>query len=464
MKVKGEERRGEIRQNPPPSLTIIILYRSSRDNESMSENPHPSPPSADDDNGGDTSKRRKNRPGRSSRRRKHKARSILMEATGETITTNNDVIKDSLKESVVPTDRSYTLEGVKVRRKEEWLKRRKSVHNLIHNDVSSSFDQVDEQQTQHIHDESSSLDPIDECQLKAQLGYVPGNAVCVAARTSLEESFNISDASEIDDNLQASSSPSTPPSVLKLYPMAVRETYRGGTTDGRRFKGRRRGVERSSTKGNDEKTDDSNNNQSTTNTDSKKAKKERCWFIETPSDGQAAVATKIDTVSQHDGDDEEAPKHIIEPFPTTYWLTSPKLRTYISKMELSKDNNVQTIERRLRSSQEYLNQMERAHKSYGRTRWQLLTSQDRERVIERGWENALDERRGVAGISLTKGRFDCVKCLHAHAAHYLAQVAEWEEEMEMGDTEDEECNRDDLNLVGKWTMEAVEKLLLENAC
>ena len=69
----------------------------------MSENPHPSPPSADDDNGnGDASKRRKNRPGRSSRRRKHKARSILMEATGETITTNNDVIKDSLKESVVP--------------------------------------------------------------------------------------------------------------------------------------------------------------------------------------------------------------------------------------------------------------------------------------------------------------------------------------------------------------------------
>lgn len=440
--------------------------------------PHPSPPSADDDNGngGNTSKRRKNRPGRSSRRRKYKARSILMEATGETIiTTNNDVIKDSLKESVVPTDRSYTLEGVKVRRKEEWLKRRKSVHNdlINNNDVSSSFDQVDEQQTQHIHDEgSSSLDPIDECQLKAQLGYVPGNAICVAARTSLEESFNISDAiSEIDDNLQASSSssspPSSPPSVLKLYPMAVRETYRGGTTDGRKFKGRRRGVERSSTKGNDEKTDDSNNQSTTNNTDSKKAKKERCWFIESPSNGQAAVATKIDTVAQHDDDDDkeapEAPKHIIEPFPTTYWLTSPKLRTYISKMELSKDNNVQTIERRLRSSQEYLNQMERAHKSYGRTRWQLLTSQDRERVIERGWENALDERRGVAGISLTKGRFDCVKCLHAHAAHYLAQVAEWEEEMEMGDAEDEECNRDDLNLVGKWTMEAVEKLLLEKA-
>lgn len=430
----------------------------------MNENPHPSS-DVDNGNGGDASKRRKNRPGRSSRRRKHKARSILMEATGETISTN-DAIKDSLKESsVVPTDRAYTLEGVKVRWKEEWLKRIKSVRNLINNDVSSSFDQ-NEEQTQHMHDESSSLDPIDECQLKAQLGFVPGNAICVAARTSLEGSFNITDASEIDGNPQTSSSKSqsSPPSVLKLYPMAVRETYKGGTTDGRKFKGRRRGVERSSTKGNVEKNDDSNNQSSNNTIDSKKAKKERCWFIESPSDGKAAVTTKIDTVARNDDVDKEsteAPKHIIEPFPTTYWLTSPKLRSYISKMELSKDNNVQTIERRLRSSSEYLNQMERAHKSYGRTRWQLLTSQDKESVIERGWKNALDERRGVAGISLTKGRFDCVKCLHAHAAHYLAQVAEWEEEKEMGD---EECNRDDLNLVGKWTMEAVEKLLLENAC
>jgi len=78
--------------------------------------------------------------------------------------------------------------------------------------------------------------------------------------------------------------------------------------------------------------------------------------------------------------------------------------------------------------------------------------------MERGWENALDERRGVAGISLRKGRFDCVKCLHAHVAHYLAQVAEWEEENE---GERGECERDDLNLVGKWTMESIEALLID---
>jgi hypothetical protein len=73
-----------------------------------------------------------------------------------------------------------------------------------------------------------------------------------------------------------------------------------------------------------------------------------------------------------------------------------------------------------------------------------------------------------------------VKCLHAHVAHYLAQVSEWEEEEEeeargrRGPPPDavgsssasasasaaawshpEGCARDDLNLVGRWTMEAV---------
>ena len=132
--------------------------------------------------------------------------------------------------------------------------------------------------------------------------------------------------------------------------------------------------------------------------------------------------------------------------------------------------------------------MKRAHESYGTTRYELLTNNDRTKIIQRGWKNALDETRGVAGIRLNnnsgRGRgggvgYDCVKCLHAHAAHYLAQVAEWEEEEELdlekksisqqkqkkkscdssddndGEKKEEkkECDRDDLNLIGKWTME-----------
>lgn len=388
------------------------------------------------------SKQRKNRPGRSSRRRKLKARSIFFEATGrrEIIADNNTETNNKSTQktsSVVPSDRGYSLEGVKLRRMEEW-----------------------QQKQQYDESTITSLDPIDEYQLKSQLGFVPGNAICVAARTSFEEMFSPPPAStpiiintdgretEKKGADDAHSPSRRPPSVLKLYPMAIREIYRGGTTDGRRFKGRRRGV----VEGTRNKEPNTSNE-----TRTKKDKKERCWYISPTNEESAAKEAK-----EEERDQEicfpSPTQHIIEPFPTLYWLTSPKLRSYISKMELSKENNVQTMERRLRSSQEYLDQMKRAHASYGKARWGLLTPQDRESVIQRGWGNALDERRGVAGINLSRGRFECVKCLHAHVAHYLAQIAEWEEEQ---DEEEKECKRDDLNLIGKWCMDALEKNLHE---
>ena len=107
------------------------------------------------------------------------------------------------------------------------------------------------------------------------------------------------------------------------------------------------------------------------------------------------------------------------------------------------------MEQRIRNNPNYLAQMQRAHASYGRKRWELLTNDDRADVLQRGWKKALDERRGVAGINM-EGGCDRVKCLHAHAAHYLAQIAERE-----GAGEGAAEGEDDLNLVGKWTMEAV---------
>ena len=136
------------------------------------------------------------------------------------------------------------------------------------------------------------------------------------------------------------------------------------------------------------------------------------------------------------------------------------------------------MERRLKSSAVYLEQMERAHKSYGKSRWELLTDEDRTEVLKRGWGEALGVERGVAGIRPKKSKdnigndgvkltWDGVKCLHAHAAHYLAQVEEWRNEQHCVNIKEgndlavmiRECNRDDLNLVGKWTMEAVLELI-----
>merc|ERR1712238_195098 len=58
-----------------------------------------------------------------------------------------------------------------------------------------------------------------------------------------------------------------------------------------------------------------------------------------------------------------------------------------------------------------------AHLSYGNERWATLTHHDKETIIyPRKWEGAIGPERGVAGIR----RYETVKCLHAHAAHYLA--------------------------------------------
>ncbi len=50
-------------------------------------------------------------------------------------------------------------------------------------------------------------------------------------------------------------------------------------------------------------------------------------------------------------------------------------------------------------------------------------------VTEKGWTEALNVSRGVAG----QKNFSCIKCLHAHYAHWLATkndiVGEWVHEL-----------------------------------
>lgn len=329
-----------------------------------------------------------------------------------------------------------------VRRREE---RKRRNNNILHRHHLTTKD-ID-----------GLLDPKDECALQSQLGFIPGNAICVAARHSKELDALVEEQQQ--------------PSVLKLYPMAVRESYRGGRSDGRAFKGRRRGAMRVEECKEQNDTDtgsathDVNEAQSSGN--GRENRKDRAWLVESPRTAKSdqsneEVVSTNDTVHnnnnernnhrQEEEEEAQTPRRIIEPFPTLYWLTSPTLRCAISKLEISKDHNVAKMEERLRSSPDHLRQMERAHKSYGRQRWEILTDEDKANIIQRGWKSSLDETRGVAGIYLKEGRYDCVKCLHAHAAHYLAQVAEW---MDGGGGEGQDCDRDDLNLVGKWTMEAV---------
>mmetsp|Transcript_20644 Transcript_20644/g.44844 ORF Transcript_20644/g.44844 Transcript_20644/m.44844 type:complete len:463 (-) Transcript_20644:147-1535(-) len=447
----------------------------------------------------DPAQKKRHRPGKCARRRKRKAQAILDAAAAATSGGHVEAgVEGTTATTAVPSDRGYTLEGVKVRRREERRKRRCTVTHHVAADGSSLEEAHHDDvvvETKEDDDASSLLDPKDEVALQSQLGFIPGNAVCVAARLSKELSMNTSNQED------------SPPSVVKLYPMVVRESYHGGKSDGRAFKGRRRGGMRvedkmkdddsggaTGSKGDCEDDHDqkasevgtaSSDNHATTD----ECKNERAWVVE-PSSNVDKSTDKVndgDTTTNNNNQQErhpeqqpDPPRQIIEPFPTLYWLTSPLLRTQISKLEISKDHNVPTMEKRLRSSPSNLRQMERAHKSYGTKRWELLTPEDQTNILSRGWKAALDDTRGVAGIRLKNGRYDCVKCLHAHAAHYLAQVAEWaveredggsvglqQEEVETAKIEgvvaSRECDRDDLNLVGKWTMEAVVDSVMKSA-
>lgn len=216
----------------------------------------------------------------------------------------------------------------------------------------------------------------DEQTLVAQLGYIPGNAIRIACRMDhvlrLLQQLPCTDAND--------------PVVLQLYPLVLREEYKGGKVGDRKFKARKR-------------------------------------LCETSKEPQ-------------DDDKDLGPRQLLEPFPTVFWLTHPLLRIMISRLELDGFGGI--VEKRLAAKPEYLETMKQAHLAYGRERAATLTAEDWNLVKTRKWESAFDiSSRGVAGIR----DFGSVKCLHAHAAHYLSG------------------NLD--NLVGHWVLEELRSRLVK---
>ena len=382
------------------------------------------------------SKKRKSRPGRAARRRNRKVRAIQeaeaalfgKKADAATLARLVNDGEDGVAEggqngSVLPTDRTQSLPGV-MERRYEYLVSTHTARTYTGAKATTVPDQPIECVDSNSAQRQISIDQLqdgDERLLTSQLGFIPGNAVHVAARVSdcpqlkLLESFGTNRDSTKDEDNKIEDAPSAP-TVLKLYPLAIRNA-----SPKRKYKSRQRGHISSSAStcpdDNDssERKNDGRTDGNAGGSEMKKLQKKdaRDWYV--------------------DSDDG-----IIEPFPTMYWLTDPRLRMLVSKLEISDNNNVKTMEAKVRSNPSYLASMERAHRHYGQSRWDMLTEGDQKTVTERGWDCAVGPDRGVAGIRDARG----VKCLHAHAAHYLA-----------GGTD---------NIVGKWTIEAVGDMLREN--
>ncbi|CAM9907770.1 unnamed protein product [Discosporangium mesarthrocarpum] len=118
-----------------------------------------------------------------------------------------------------------------------------------------------------------------------------------------------------------------------------------------------------------------------------------------------------------------------QPFPTMYWLSSPEFKTCVSHLE--RRGLVAQWEKRLQGNQAYIDEMKMAHKEYANERWEMLMAADQKMVLKKGWDGALGQSVGVAGITQPAA----IKCLHAHFAHFLATGN---------------------NLVGKWVQEALD--------
>ena len=103
----------------------------------------------------------------------------------------------------------------------------------------------------------------------------------------------------------------------------------------------------------------------------------------------------------------------VEPFPTTYWLTSPELSAAVGTVE--RDGGVRAAREAVFARAGAEASMRAAHETYAADRWALLSAEERGLAEGNGWGESL-RTVGVAGLRDPLN----VKCLHAHYGHWLA--------------------------------------------
>ncbi|MCK8824902.1 DUF501 domain-containing protein [Fuchsiella alkaliacetigena] len=101
-------------------------------------------------------------------------------------------------------------------------------------------------------------------------------------------------------------------------------------------------------------------------------------------------------------------------FPTTYWLSCPKLVNEISKLEAV--GQVKKIQSIINNNPQQFAQLKTAYQNYAQARVDLLTEEDLKRLPQENPElwRVISES-GVGGIMNEEG----IKCLHTHYADFL---------------------------------------------
>lgn len=103
----------------------------------------------------------------------------------------------------------------------------------------------------------------------------------------------------------------------------------------------------------------------------------------------------------------------VEPFPTLYWLTCPRLRREISHIE--RDGAIGVIAAAIAGDAGLQQRLRMDHEDYVARRWATLIEPDKKLVEDMGLAEQF-RRRGIGGME----NWGAVKCLHLHFAHHLA--------------------------------------------
>ena len=291
---------------------------------------------------------------------------------------------------------------------------------------------------------------VDGVALIGQLGFLPGNALrvpcyedqvpclCKAPHSTKNGS---TESAVYDSRMEGDGGGGGAPVTLELYPLALRnesaatERPSGGAKAGRRRRQRRQHAVEATTHPADRATN------LITGVGGE------ATAVEADDAPTSDTAVPVGSVSASSPPDCSPAAVVLEPFPTLYWLTHPVLKTLVSQLEV--EGWGRRLEERLASDFAALERMRLAHAAYGSYRTNLLTESDVTLLVERRWMAAVGPDRGIAGMrygnDASAGCGGGVKCLHAHAAHYLSRS---------------NSNGGLDNVVGQWVMELVEERVL----
>jgi hypothetical protein len=103
-----------------------------------------------------------------------------------------------------------------------------------------------------------------------------------------------------------------------------------------------------------------------------------------------------------------------KPFPTLFWLVDPDLNYRIDRMEAA--GLIAELQARIDEDPELQASMRADHLAHIALRNQLMTGPERERLLELGFYDSL-QQRGIGGIENSTR----IRCLHTwYAAHLVA--------------------------------------------